>query len=1040
MDKNDFLVNLHYLPIILFVSLPAVFVLTYVIAVLSDHVEAGFPYISDVATSAPESCIFAQFMNMIAALMCFVIYIRYSQVKECTTAFRLQASLPRWNYWALILGLTTTLGVSIVANFQETSVIVVHMIGAFLCFGGGTAYFWTQAVCSFYLHPLGCSLRMAHLRTALSTFCTVCFFVIFITGVLASLAYKGTNPQKWYKNDGGWELHVASTVTEWICAIAFCVYILTFTDEFRDIRMIHPKETLTADEVEISFQILCNFNRSRSSNEVLNESQASPLYQDQGIDTPCPGYRYREYRDALLDDVAPLIATTPPNERRPDDLCPIQIHVHNSAIRERRRQGLEKKKEREEKTNVSQEDDTRRWIDLDENVLDGYILIDDGCVESAVIHQEKNFPDFDDVDFGDDADSHGNYESSMFAEGPWIRRGGPDLDAGLTTYPLANSHGNAYRESSSHNEYSRLFSEISAKKEAEDRRRRQEDDDYAIANSHGDHSPSGIRGRSCSGRLETERLLLWNAKNDVNYEIANSHSNYRVFYDSQTQHQGIQPPEWPIGSWKDKLEKNQGSGEEGEGKSEKSKGSRKSSVSKKLENEPEDTTCDIEQCLVQIEESLLNIEQNLLHVQDLDLPELRNLLYKSPSIERSLYEMQDLLYADSIVPVIKRNKSLSLGSDEDEDEDEEEDEEEEEEEAWMEEKLTVKDDDDEDGDANACPFGGSNEESSDTANQDENNPPKSIDDQTNNDWVNENADLEKQKLETNLTTDSAKAVNFVLNSLGKTPSRRTVIDENKENIRLCWSEPEDPTVDYNLNNSCLEKKIHCQDKCHTRTNSLDENSSFKEIELGDRCTKTSLQNIFFEHKSNRLLKAKDKAKSDGTLQTRRDRSSSSGRGEQGKKNKERRRRRSSNENRLIGFEDKTEDFRKKIESMVSHRRSTISTPDYHKKSTKTSTESIDIERSRSRDRSPTKSKRISLSMERIHEKDSTGGKSCEKKKRKKTSVRTQNQSENALVPSKLISLSLSLLLAALLQAVRCLTDLVEDAFRSVSYDRSGLLQ
>lgn len=31
MDKNDFLVNLHYLPIILFVSLPAVFVLTWVL-------------------------------------------------------------------------------------------------------------------------------------------------------------------------------------------------------------------------------------------------------------------------------------------------------------------------------------------------------------------------------------------------------------------------------------------------------------------------------------------------------------------------------------------------------------------------------------------------------------------------------------------------------------------------------------------------------------------------------------------------------------------------------------------------------------------------------------------------------------------------------------------------------------------------------------------------------------------------------------------------------------------------------------------------
>lgn len=41
---------------------------SYVIAVMLGHVEAGFPYISDTATYAPESCIFAQFINMIAML------------------------------------------------------------------------------------------------------------------------------------------------------------------------------------------------------------------------------------------------------------------------------------------------------------------------------------------------------------------------------------------------------------------------------------------------------------------------------------------------------------------------------------------------------------------------------------------------------------------------------------------------------------------------------------------------------------------------------------------------------------------------------------------------------------------------------------------------------------------------------------------------------------------------------------------------------------------------------------------------------------
>lgn len=270
MEQQDFLTNLHYLPIIIFIALPSVFILTYVIAVLLGHVEAGFPYISDAAADAPESCIFAQFINMLAMLMSFVIYIRYSQVKECTTIFSLQSSLPKWNHWALIFGLLSTFGLSVVANFQETSVLIVHFLGAILCFGCGTAYFWTQAVCTFYLHPLGCSMRLAHLRTALSIFCTVCFFVTLTTGVLARLAFKGTNPRKWYKGDGGWELHVASTITEWVCAVAFCIYILTFTNEFRDIKISHPR-------------VVCEPNPARLNDETLTESQnTSRMNREQG--------------------------------------------------------------------------------------------------------------------------------------------------------------------------------------------------------------------------------------------------------------------------------------------------------------------------------------------------------------------------------------------------------------------------------------------------------------------------------------------------------------------------------------------------------------------------------------------------------------------------------------------------------------------------------------------------------------------------------------------------------------------------------------
>ena len=69
-----------------------------------------------------------------------------------------QKALKRLNTLSLVLGLLGSLGVSIVGNFQETSVVVVHFIGASLCFGLGTIYLWIQVqyvLSSFMMVQLG---------------------------------------------------------------------------------------------------------------------------------------------------------------------------------------------------------------------------------------------------------------------------------------------------------------------------------------------------------------------------------------------------------------------------------------------------------------------------------------------------------------------------------------------------------------------------------------------------------------------------------------------------------------------------------------------------------------------------------------------------------------------------------------------------------------------------------------------------------------------------------------------------------------------
>ena len=61
-----------------------------------------------------------------------------------------QKLLKRLNTFSLLLGILGSLGVSIVANFQETSVVVVHFLGASLCFGLGALYLWIQVAKIFF--------------------------------------------------------------------------------------------------------------------------------------------------------------------------------------------------------------------------------------------------------------------------------------------------------------------------------------------------------------------------------------------------------------------------------------------------------------------------------------------------------------------------------------------------------------------------------------------------------------------------------------------------------------------------------------------------------------------------------------------------------------------------------------------------------------------------------------------------------------------------------------------------------------------------
>ena len=141
----------------------------YTISVQWDHVVPGFPYISETGTLSPESCIFAQFLNIAALLRKFLtnftkrktrvvmandnracisvaccVYIRHRQVSQWQFERGNDLVSKRIVVVTAWCGVLSCFGLDILANFQEARVVAAHMIGAMTCFTAGTIYFCLQ--------------------------------------------------------------------------------------------------------------------------------------------------------------------------------------------------------------------------------------------------------------------------------------------------------------------------------------------------------------------------------------------------------------------------------------------------------------------------------------------------------------------------------------------------------------------------------------------------------------------------------------------------------------------------------------------------------------------------------------------------------------------------------------------------------------------------------------------------------------------------------------------------------------------------------
>ncbi|XP_043279937.1 DNA damage-regulated autophagy modulator protein 1-like isoform X2 [Venturia canescens] len=220
-------------------------VFRYTISVQWDHVVAGFPYISETGTLSPESCIFTQCLNIAALLLGFCVYIRHRQVEQWRKERGLDLVDRRIVTVTAWCGSLACFGLDILANFQEARVVAAHMIGAMTCFTAGTLYFCLQTYLSYKMQSAVNGWFVVAVRAVLSGLTFVLTTMTIIPGYISMSEFRGNDYKKWLPSDGGWGWHLVSAVSEWILAIVYCIFLLTFVPEFRLINFEPPVVTLS---------------------------------------------------------------------------------------------------------------------------------------------------------------------------------------------------------------------------------------------------------------------------------------------------------------------------------------------------------------------------------------------------------------------------------------------------------------------------------------------------------------------------------------------------------------------------------------------------------------------------------------------------------------------------------------------------------------------------------------------------------------------------------------------------------------------------
>ncbi|XP_053321103.1 DNA damage-regulated autophagy modulator protein 1 isoform X2 [Spea bombifrons] len=227
--------GMAFMPSLLVIWSSTAFIVPYLISVLTGHVAAFVPYISDTGTNPPESGVFGFMISVTAMLGAATMYTRYKILDKLNSSYGL---INAWfNTMSLLIGLLGCIGMGIVATFQEKAVPIVHDVGALITFICGVVYILLQSIISYKSCPQWNRSYVCHVRMAISIVSVIAVFPMIIC---ASLIRKPK--YDWNPSDEDYAYHLTSAICEWIVAFGFVTFFLTYIKDFQGASLIISTE------------------------------------------------------------------------------------------------------------------------------------------------------------------------------------------------------------------------------------------------------------------------------------------------------------------------------------------------------------------------------------------------------------------------------------------------------------------------------------------------------------------------------------------------------------------------------------------------------------------------------------------------------------------------------------------------------------------------------------------------------------------------------------------------------------------------------